>query len=424
MWHVAFDNVACPVFRRRKRPLPKSLAFSLAVKPASLCDGRFPSLIFQQAVSRRYWCVYVFVLAQELERLNNKRNNVIIAREALAKEMEKKRMEQEEVTIQIDAAKRFLALYDSPAAAAMSCSENADRASSETPALTANDDRDANGGGDSEGLRIVSSSTGGGGSSQPPEPAQTPEIAQDSTRMMSAHAASRATRVPPETSPSGSVPSLWPRSELSGRGRGGSSARGRVSSSRPAFSSGGLTVAVGGSDAKEHAVGGSAGGEAKKGSRKVSIVHNRKDTGNSSSSSSSDDEGGVNGAGNGVSGALGHGGSSGMYGYITSMPPVGGSRASVGAGASPSAGMGVITTVPAWDGSKPSPMEMRLEDLPDRVPAEGGMNSKGARGSKDVRKPGVGSFNILKHLMFRATRLVGKMLVWEEAGRRACVWPP
>lgn len=358
-------------------------------------------------------CVCVCVLVQELERLNNRRNSVIIAREALSKEMEKKRMEQEEITIQIDAAKRFLALYDSPAAAAISCLENANRASSETPALTASDHRDANGGGDFEGLHVSSSSAGVPGSSQPPEIAQTPEIAQNSTRMVNAHAASLATRVPPETSPSGSGSMLRPRSELSGRGRGGSSARGRIPSSRSTFSPGGFTVAVNGSDTKEHAVGASAEGGAKKGSRKVSMAHNRKGTGNSSSSTSSEDEGGVNGAGNG--------GSSGMYGYITSMPPVGSSRAGVGGGASASAGMGVIATVPSWDGSKPSPLEMRLEDLPDRVPADGGMIKKGFRGSKGVTKSGVGSFNILKHLMFRATRLVEKTLFLGEARRRACL---
>ncbi|CAN0564668.1 unnamed protein product, partial [Ectocarpus sp. 12 AP-2014] len=50
---------------------------------------------------------------KELKVLDGRRKAAVAAGEALAKEVEKNRMEQDEIAIQIDAAKRLLALYDS-----------------------------------------------------------------------------------------------------------------------------------------------------------------------------------------------------------------------------------------------------------------------------------------------------------------------
>ena len=344
------------------------------------------------------WCV------QELQRLDNRKKAAVAVGEALAKDVQRNRMEQEEIAIQIDAVKRFLALYDSTFAS----SEDPSTARTQKPPPSANAGAAADG--DSEVARLPPPSVPPPGTLQtppPPAPRASPPMPTAYVR-----APSPAIPEPLEKSPSGSSsPSaLRPRSEPSARGRGGSSARGRVPGSRSSFVLAGASITVGDKTPNDPAgivpgagLGSGAGAAveavskgAKKGSGRLA-GRCRKPRGNSSSSSDDDDDGA-----SGVPGGVGGNGNiSSLYGYIMSMPPSGG-----GTGARAGA-----LAIPGWSASKPQACEADVEVFPNRVLSDGtkdgarsGSGGGGNGGPMRGKEANIGSFHILKQLMFRTTR--------------------
>lgn len=379
------------------------------------------------------------------------------AGEALAKSAEKNRMEQEEIAIQIDAAKRFLALYDSK------------RSSASAAAGTHAEDAPST-------ARSTARNSGQGGDLKPQAPAPAPpapprrsssstnidNISSNNTSYPSAGVSSIpspppsssrprvSSQLPPTPPPSARVgilpenswppprppppPSLGPSPSLSrvrssestgthgerggavaavrGRGSGAwlsslgvlgnASGGGRGSAKAPRELPLEAGAGRGGKTSNRKAAAPAAPATAQAARSVVTVKSSiRREAASSSSSGDDDDD---------VVGGVGRNGKS-LYGFITSMPPAGGSRKHAAADASA-------------DARKPPPADVDAgDDFPTSVPSDtGGVGSEltGVRGGGageashrearrgDGTRRGVevntGSFNVRKQLMFKTTR--------------------
>eukprot|EP00903_Cladosiphon_okamuranus_P013843 g12882.t1 len=358
---------------------------------------------------------------KELKMLGKRKKAAVAAGEALAKEVEKNRMEQDEIAIQIDAANRLLALYDSN-----SSSGGADpdvsilptprsRGASKMPAAAAASATDTS--------AAPSPGAAAASSSRPPPPLSASSFSSSSSSSSSfgtvrgrggGSAATRGGRA------SGSSRSS--RDAGGGdNGDNGGSSNGRSSSSTSTKAAQTTTTTTSNRTGKGPA------SRRKGGERERSNSRRSNSNSSFSSSSSSDDEDDYPPGGRREELAGGAVGGQ-VFGLITSMPPSGGgSSKNNGGGSSSSSGREVVGTA----ARNPPASVDAADDFPARVPSDGsgtaagegveaaaagsdrrgdssgGGSASGVRGTTGVHR-GVevngGSFNIVKQLMFKTSR--------------------